>query len=161
MKLGMDSATASYFALFEVINHTFGAYTCGIECVCRCFSCRTMSSDRCDGSSFTIIRITFCAQHCSHHISKAGPVQGCARHELNRNDSEAVLFSTQLVSRTFNMKFTATRRDGMLLYDTGMLLHDMITSSSLTGSHIFTLLRRQVMVGFTFLFLRCSLTGVT
>lgn len=25
MKLGMDSVTASYFALFEVINHTFGA----------------------------------------------------------------------------------------------------------------------------------------
>lgn len=24
MKLGMDSVTASYFALFEVINHTFG-----------------------------------------------------------------------------------------------------------------------------------------
>lgn len=24
MKVGMDSITASYFALFEVINHTFG-----------------------------------------------------------------------------------------------------------------------------------------
>lgn len=24
MKLGMDSVTSSYFALFEVINHTFG-----------------------------------------------------------------------------------------------------------------------------------------
>lgn len=27
MKLGMDSVTSSYFALFEVINHTFGLYT--------------------------------------------------------------------------------------------------------------------------------------
>lgn len=26
MKLGMDSVTSSYFALFEVINHTFGLY---------------------------------------------------------------------------------------------------------------------------------------
>lgn len=26
MKLGMDSVTASYFALFEVINHTFGTH---------------------------------------------------------------------------------------------------------------------------------------
>lgn len=36
MKLGMDSVTSSYFALFEVINHTFGLYNSVIfQCFCH------------------------------------------------------------------------------------------------------------------------------
>lgn len=45
MKLGMDSVTASYFALFEVINHTFGTqkYVIEIRVWCVCFSSLKMS----------------------------------------------------------------------------------------------------------------------
>ncbi|KAG7267332.1 hypothetical protein CRUP_031719 [Coryphaenoides rupestris] len=34
VKVGMDSVTASYFALFEVINHTFGRSESCTECFC-------------------------------------------------------------------------------------------------------------------------------
>lgn len=39
MKVGMDSIMASYFALFEVINHSFGK---SCACVC-CTSCGNVS----------------------------------------------------------------------------------------------------------------------
>lgn len=38
MKLGMDSVTSSYFALFEVINHTFGWYHWFVFSVWSCDS---------------------------------------------------------------------------------------------------------------------------
>lgn len=58
MKLGMDSVTSSYFALFEVINHTFGLYNSVIFSVfsdssapninrsaeCECYECPKLIS---------------------------------------------------------------------------------------------------------------------
>lgn len=73
MKLGMDSVTASYFALFEVINHTFGTqrYVNEIEVwrVC-CFSSLKISftfvmillqSSLLKSSKVNTLASTFCA----------------------------------------------------------------------------------------------------
>lgn len=43
MKLGMDSVTSSYFALFEVINHTFGLYS---SFVVGAWSCDSPTTNR-------------------------------------------------------------------------------------------------------------------
>lgn len=40
MKVGMDSIMASYFALFEVINHSFGK-----SCMCVCCTSHGKMSD--------------------------------------------------------------------------------------------------------------------
>lgn len=52
MKLGMDSVTSSYFALFEVINHTFGLHHSFVFSVCSCDSPATNISHEMWASHF-------------------------------------------------------------------------------------------------------------
>lgn len=113
MKLGMDSVTASYFALFEVINHTFGmqkyVIEIGVWCVC-CFSSLKMSfifvmilpqSSRSKSSKVNTWASTFCAwMLCPSLFQGWRGIRMCQtllkENQLNETDSEAVVFSTQL-----------------------------------------------------------------
>lgn len=66
MKVGMDSIMASYFALFEVINHTFGK-----SCLCLSVSQRNFVNH------FTYICVKFKSLGQNHCVTTIFELKTC------------------------------------------------------------------------------------